>query len=245
MNIFLKILIVLIVLALLYVLFEVVRIGPSYRTGRMLADNAIPFERTGAKGRDVLVLGDSVAVGTGATSSEASFIGLVGEDFSEYNFENVAFNGAKIADIESQLSHAKKDRYDRVILLVGGNDTLYFTSISDMESGLDVVLPQLGEIADRVVLMNGLRAGRFHIFPYIFQDLYISRTRNVQQLYRDIEKKYDFVDYFDMSVSVEEDVFVTKRDEMHSEDRFHPSDAGYRVWFDDFIVFLKERNIDF
>lgn len=244
MNIYLKIVLVIVVIVLLYVVFEVVRITPHYTEGRRLADNAIPFQREVGE-KSVVVFGDSTSVGTGASSSEKSFVGLVASQFPDYSFNNVGFNGAKVDDLEGQLEKIGDEKFDRAIVLVGGNDVLYFTSTEDAKKELQRVLPKIHEKADSIILMNGLRGGRFHAFPFIFQDLYVRRTHAFQEMYREIETDFSYVDYFDMSVSLEGDIFVKESEKMHSTDTFHPSDAGYEVWLADWKRFLGERNIDF
>ena len=77
--------------------------------------------------RRVLVVGDSTAVGTGASTAADSLPGRIGQDHPQWRIDNLAANGAKFGDVVQQLERAGGG-YDLVLVLAGGNDVIRFTS---------------------------------------------------------------------------------------------------------------------
>ena len=93
-------------------------------TTASLANEARPYAAQPAQPtRRILVVGDSTAVGTGASGPLASLPGLIGQRHPAWHIDNLASNGARYADVAQQLERAAAG-YDLVLVLAGGNDVI-------------------------------------------------------------------------------------------------------------------------
>jgi hypothetical protein len=81
-----------------------------------LAERSVPFQRQpAAPTYRLLVIGDSTAVGTGASAPEASLAGLIARDHPSWAIANRASDGARFADLPGQLRRG--ETWDAVLIL--------------------------------------------------------------------------------------------------------------------------------
>ncbi len=66
----------------------------------------------------LLTVGDTTAVGTGATTSQASVAGLLGEHFPRLHIDNRSSDGAKFAGL---VAHRARQRAAMLVLMPAGN----------------------------------------------------------------------------------------------------------------------------
>ncbi len=126
MKFFLLFLLVLLVV----VGYETIQTRKLIAIGVGLADNAVPFERILPDAEmQILVIGDSTAVGTGAQTPEASLAGLVGQTFPDASVRNLGVNGARTADLIPRLEKIQDQHFDLLMLHIGGNDTVYHSDV--------------------------------------------------------------------------------------------------------------------
>ena len=104
----------------------------------------------------LLVLGDSTAVGTGASSPTQSVAGLIAKDHPQLQIVNRAQDGAKFADIVQQLEALGEQRFDAILVLGGGNNVIRLTRqkplAQDVSLGRKHVLVPEGQMGLRVLL---------------------------------------------------------------------------------------------
>ena len=99
------------------------RVGWRLQESVELVGLSTPLQRALAQpALRLLVVGDSTAVGTGATSPQASVAGLLGERFAQLQIDNRARDGATFEGVLSQLDG--DDRVDMVLVMAGGNDVV-------------------------------------------------------------------------------------------------------------------------
>lgn len=93
----------------------------------------------------LLIVGDSTAVGTGASSPASSLAGLLAEQYPRLWIDNRARDGAKFADVLQQLSGP--ERFDMVLVQAGGNDVIRMRGMDalreDIERVVDAVYVKL------------------------------------------------------------------------------------------------------
>ena len=77
----------------------------------------------------LLVVGDSTAVGTGASAPQASLVGLLAARFPSLLIQNRTRDGATFADVAAQLAGADLGRFDMVLVNAGGNDVIRLRNI--------------------------------------------------------------------------------------------------------------------
>ena len=102
--------------------------------------------------RRVLVVGDSTAVGTGASTAADSLPGRMGQDHPQWRIDNLAANGAKFGDVVQQLERADGG-YDLVLVLAGGNDVIRFTPEDTLRDQVQQAVALARRKGQQVVLM--------------------------------------------------------------------------------------------
>lgn len=194
-----------------------------------LARQSEPYQATpaGASAR-LLVVGDSTAVGTGASSPGASLAGLIARDHPQLTIVNRARDGAKFSDIARQLEG--DDRFDAILVLGGGNDVIRFTG----ESLLEQEIARTAELARvRARLVVFMPAGNVGSAPFFFPPwswLMSQRSRTLHHLVQQAATDNGAL-YVNLYKEKSQDPFAQRPDELNASDGLHPSDAGYSLWY--------------
>lgn len=221
-------------------------VGVGARTAWRLLESAelvrrsSPLQRAPVQpsGR-LLIVGDSTAVGTGATTPSASVVGLLGRQFPDLHIDNRARDGARLADLLEQLD--SDERFDWVIVMAGGNDVVRLRGLAALQTDIERVLHRARQRADQVVLMP---AGNVGNAPFFFPPLswvMTWRSRRLHVFTREAASHHGAV-FVNLFREAADDPFVL-RPGLNARDGLHPSDAGYRVWFDELMTqaALSER----
>ena len=215
-----------------------------YETRRLIAigvnlsKNAIPFSRK-ASSPNMLVVGDSTAVGTGASASSTSLAGLLGARFPTASIVNRGVNGSKTRDLLSR-GDLKNGQFDLVMIHIGGNDTVRFTNLSELSKDIQKVLEQAKSISKNVVLVSTGNVGTARLLPFGTRWAFAIRTRQVRDLFRTTAAE-NGVTYVDLFREPALDPFAQNPSKYYAADSFHPSDAGYADWFS---LIMKQLPLD-
>jgi len=223
---------VIVVISLGYTLFGTAMLGVRIFTGRELSDKSVPFQNAASPERyKILIVGDSTGVGTGAESPEDSIAGLILRDFPETTIENRAENGAKFADVVTQLDDGTMEQYDLILIQAGGNDILRFTSLDTLGDNVETLLRTAKGRARHVVFMSTGNVGNAPAFRPPLSWVYTSRTRKVRKLLMEIAET-EGVYYVDLFMERSDDPFVAEPDRYNAPDFLHPGSEGYRLWYE-------------
>lgn len=178
----------------------------------------------------LLIVGDSTAVGTGASSAKTSLAGLIGADHPRLRIVNRGADGAKLEDIVGQLGGT--ERFDAVLILGGGNDVIRFTRYEDVAVSVDEILKRAKALAPNVIVMPMGNVGNAPFFVRPYSWLMEERSARIHSIVRDAAflQKASYVNLFK---SYETDPFVKQPGLYHARDGLHPSDAGYRAWYEE------------
>ncbi len=196
-----------------------------------------PLELDGVVGKgsgpalQVVWLGDSTAAGVGAPSAATALPTLVSMGLDRpVELAVLARSGATVADVvERQLPAVAGLEPDVVFVSVGANDVTHLTSRSDFERRYRRLVAGLPESAE-VVLLGVPDMGAI---PRLAQPLRaVAGFRGdqlddvVQQIASDTASTY-------VDIAAETGPpFRRDPDRFFAADRYHPSDAGYRLWAD-------------
>lgn len=196
-----------------------------------LARQSEPFQASppGA-GVTLLVVGDSTAVGTGASSPATSLAGLIARDHPSLRIVNRAKDGAKFADITRQLDGAGGERFDAVLVLGGGNDVIRLTPYAPLEENIARVAALARTQARLVVLMPSGNVGSAPFFFPPWSWLMTQRSKTLHRFVREVANDNGAI-YVNLYKEKSEDPFAQRPDELNARDGLHPSDAGYRLWY--------------
>lgn len=206
----------------------------AWRLGeaRELARLSTPLQHTPADALvRLLIVGDSTGVGTGASAPQASLAGLLAREHPRLWIENRARDGATFAGTAGQLAHRGHDdkRFDIVLVLAGGNDVFRFRAREALRADIERSVVLARERAALVVLMPAGNVGNAPFFlPPLSWEM-TRRSRVLHALVRDTAQRHGLV-YVDLFHERSDDPFV-QRPELHARDGLHPSDAGYREWY--------------
>lgn len=194
-----------------------------------LAKRSEPLQHTPANpALRLLIVGDSTAVGTGASSPQTSLGGLLARDYPRLRIDNRAADGAKFDDVVTQLS-GDSDRYDLVLIQAGGNDVIRLRNMDAVRADVERALTLAKARAGRVIVMP---AGNVGNAPFFYPPLswwMSSRARSLHALVRDAAQRHGAA-YVNLYKDKANDPFAQQL-ELNAADGLHPSDAGYRVWF--------------
>jgi lysophospholipase L1-like esterase len=204
------------------------RIGQSV----VLAKRSEPLQHTPKDPTlSLLIVGDSTAVGTGATSGQSSLAGLLAHRYPRLLIENRARDGVKFADVLRQLGG--EQRFDIVLVQAGGNDVIRWGGLSSLRTDIQQVAQLARQRGDLVVLMP---AGNVGNSPFFFPPLSWLMTQRSRELHSYVQQSAARTGavYVDLFEDRGDDPFV-KNPGLNAVDGLHPSDAGYRVWFNELM----------
>lgn len=201
------------------------------QASRVLAAQALPFQAQPLQpAYRLLVVGDSTAVGTGASSPERSLVGQIGSQHPDWEIRNLARNGARFADLPAQLAAAGTG-YDAVLVMAGGNDVIRMTSGPALRRHIDAALAAAQAHGSRVVLMPSGNVGHA---PFFGPPLSWWMSWRSQHLHAEVAAaaRAAGARYVRLLLPRKQDPFVAAPERLHAADGLHPSDEGYAQWLE-------------
>lgn len=215
----------------------------NIRTGRMLVTNSEAFSYLPPTPRyRVLFLGDSTAVGTGAADPANSLAGRFHIDHPAAAITNMGENGLKVEDALVRM-RTLRDQYDLIVLQVGANDILYFSSLSHTTQQLNELLTEAQTHADNVVLIT---SGNIGLAPFFtspdISRLYSFRSKRFLDSFEQITTSKEVL-FVDLYTEHDEDPFNPNVEEYYAADKLHLNDDGYRVWYENFKATLDDGGV--
>jgi lysophospholipase L1-like esterase len=198
-------------------------------TAAELARRSLPYQQSPSGATmSLLIVGDSTAVGTGASSPARSLAGLIGAEFARLRIVNRGRDGATLAELPAQLQGG--GRYDLVLVMAGGNDIIRLRDMAAVRRDLDRVLALAGERAPQVLLMP---AGNVGNAPFFFAPLSWWMTQRARAFHAQVRQALTGlpVTYVNLFEEREDDPFV-QQPGLHAADGLHPGDAGYALWLE-------------
>ncbi|KQO19554.1 SGNH/GDSL hydrolase family protein [Acidovorax sp. Leaf78] len=182
----------------------------------------------------LLVVGDSTALGTGASSPADSLAGLIGKAHPQWRIDNLAANGAKFGDVAQQLQGAEAG-YDMVLVLAGGNDVIRLTTQKTLRANLEQTVALAREKGRTVVLMPCGNVGHAPFFVPPLSWAMSSRSERLHAMVQEVAAANQ-VRYVRLLRPRDEDPFVLRSDELNAADGLHPSSAGYAQWYQELVA---------
>jgi len=205
----------------------------------VLVRDAIAFERDvpNASTR-ILVLGDSTAYGVGAEDTTLSTAGRLGALYPDAEVVNLAVSGLKIEGLNKILSEIDSaERYDIVLIQIGANDIIRFTSMENIEAGIEKVLARAEKFGGRVIVLHSGDIGEAKFFPWFVQSLLTSRSYETRRIYERVATLHS-AHYVDLIDSPSDTLLHDNPKQYYAKDYLHLSGEGYGLWFDEIRKFL-------
>jgi lysophospholipase L1-like esterase len=200
------------------------------QAGRALAAAAVPSQAFPARpAYRLLVVGDSTAVGTGASAPARSLVGRIAAQHPDWEIRNQAHNGARFADLPAQLATAGTG-YDAVLVLAGGNDVIRLTPRERLQAQVDQVVRTAGRHGARVVLMPAGNVGHAPFFKPPLSWWMGQRSQALHDAAAAVARARG-AQHVDLLLPRAQDPFVHEAGRLHAADGLHPSDDGYALWY--------------
>lgn len=227
---------VLLIVTIGYGVFVYLRVQRLVARSAILAEGAVPFERQlSPAAPKVLFAGDSTGVGVGALDPALSVAGRYAADFPNWTVTNVSVSGSLTADLIPILRSLPDHLFQRIIIQIGGNDIVRFSPLAQLGQDIETVLREAHRISDRVAgevfLLTAGNVGNAPIFPRPFTSIWTRRTLAVRAIFMAAAEKTGTT-YIDLFIErPESDPFALLPYRYHATDLFHPSAAGYGLWY--------------
>ncbi len=221
-----------------YVLYYAVQF---YRLTKISADivaHTVPFSKNDpGYGESILVLGDSSAVGVGASKPEESVAGRLSEFTSASYVENKAVSGATVRDLAVQIAQVSQTHYSIILIQIGGNDIV---RLHGPKHVADLLAAELADLprADKVIVISAGDVGSAPLFPWpitlIYHALNLSYHEQFARALSGPIEGYNQgnITYVNLYTAPNNDLFSLEPQRYFAADGFHPSSAGYSIWFD-------------
>lgn len=202
----------------------------SARISMKLVAMAESYSKEGANSRPMLVLGDSTAVGVGASAPQDSLAARAAAHIQASSVENYAKSGAVTSDLLQQIQQAKKEKYSLILVQIGGNDIIRFRSSKSAAAQLSEALNQLPD-SDKVVVISAGNVGGAPLFPLFLRPLYTRLNVSYHEAFERAVEAKGFV-YVNLYTAPSGNLIENHPEVYLAEDGLHPSTAGYALWFE-------------
>ncbi|HMS30943.1 MAG TPA: SGNH/GDSL hydrolase family protein [Candidatus Saccharibacteria bacterium] len=207
-----------------YLGYEAFRIYRLAGAGADMSLSTIKFERVNKGKNDILILGDSLAFGVGASTPEVSFAGKIAQKHSGLAVSNQAKIGETIVSLKNTIDSKLTARYDKIYIIVGGNDIMRIHfNIFNSAGSLDYIISKASQHADKVVLITTGRFDNVSLSPWILKDVYNARASIIRQSglkLEDTYANYDYIDFYSTYIGRKE------YKKLEAVDGYHLNDLG-------------------
>lgn len=220
------------VIACAIVIYDVAVFGRAVLRSRTVSAEGVAFQQAPPRvSARLLIVGDSTAVGTGADKPSQSIAGRIGRDFPATAIENRAVNGALTTAVEKQIGGADQERYSAVLIQVGGNDALRFTSRRQLETAIRNAIREARSRSPRVALMSTGDLGDAPAIPWPLSHLFRARAAMVRDLFTQVAGELG-CNYVDLWLPAgAPNPFQREPDRYYARDGLHPAGPGYATWY--------------
>lgn len=206
------------------------------RIGKPLGEDAIVVDRVWRRKQtgdpvDLLLVGDSLAAGLGATHRRETLGGLLAKGLGKklgrpVRLRSVAVVGSESRDLAGQLDTLGDDRPAVAVIVVGGNDVTHRIPVAESAHLLTEAIARLRDRGTSVVVATCPDLGALRPVP---QPLRVLASRLSRRLAG--AQANAAIDAGAIPVDLGRTVgrlFFDHPEEMFSLDHFHPSPTGYR-----------------
>ena len=218
------------------ILYWGVRFAHTASISKRLVERSVPYQNvSNDHAWTMLVIGDSTAVGVGATTPEQSLAGRVALRIGATYTENHAVSGALVNDLPKQIAEAKLQEYDLILVQIGANDIVRFHDAKATTAELARYLDTLPK-TKKLILVSAGDVGAATLIPPPLRPFYTKLNRSYHAEYARA-----FPDsYVNLGTGPGSQLFKERPDVYLAADGFHPSSAGYGIWFDAVAPKLSE-----
>lgn len=216
-----------------YFIFMLTRILRSILAMRSATNNRSPYSRLlSGTDKHVLVMGDSSMYGAGVANPKHTVGGLLAAKYPRASIETVASNGVKVRDLKQQFKQAQHPNYDLVIIGVGGNDIVQFSSFSKLRQELIAFLEQASKVSDQIILCHSGNIGNIGFFLFPLNYLFSYRSGKLSTLYSEVSSQFSNVTDVIFYRPLNKDHYTKHtRKQFIAPDGYHATDYANQYFF--------------
>ena len=230
MKTFYIVLVALAVLLVLYVAYSGVKLYLTVQVSKKLVHNAVPYQNiTVDTSKPFLILGDSTAVGVGASEPDYTLGGRVAHAIGTTYAENHAVSGAVVADLPGQIYQAKLPHYHLILIQIGANDIIQFHNAAKTATQLQSILKTLPQ-ADKVIIISAGDVGGATLFPIFIRPFHTWGNNAFNTAFTAATTAAGAT-YVNLTQDSSTKIISANPKKYLAADGLHPSDAGYALWF--------------
>jgi lysophospholipase L1-like esterase len=208
----------------IYLGYEAVRIHELAGNGAVLSFSTEKFERKQEGDDGILILGDSLAYGVGASSREASFAGKLAEHYHDSSITNKAEIGETVGSLKETIDEKITDKYEIIFIIVGGNDIMKMhINIFNSAKGIEPIVDKASRHADKVVLVTTGNFNYVSLRPWILKSVFNKRADILRQAALKVEAdftSYSYIDFYATPIDGKEYKLY------EASDGYHLNDSG-------------------
>jgi len=216
-----------------FIIFEAVRIIIGSQKAVQAGKKVKPVSQSilGSTA-NLLVIGDSTSYGTGATSQANSLVGMLAADYSKISIVNASENAMNVAQVKDKMCSMLDQKFDIVMIHVGGIDSLKLTPLDTLRSDLETIFSTANNMGAKItVLVSVNNVGSVPLFRFPLSVMYTYRSRQVSQLCDDVCRAQGAL-HVPLFTEVQEEPLFSEGGGHFSADGIHPNDVGYKIWYD-------------
>lgn len=208
----------------LYIIFELGKFFYRILYSVNFSRTSRSFERVAGQ-PTILVFGDSLGFGTGASVPEKSLIGLLANDYPQATVVNYAVVGFSLHQIAHSL---KTTGVGNIIIICGGGiDILFFKPLKQITKDITEIFALASKKGQKTIIVTALNPGLSTIFPWFLRGFYLRRSKKIGEIYELEAKNYPHL-FVSNNLLINSVSSLPPWDEISSVDKIHPNDAGYR-----------------
>lgn len=207
------------------------------RIGKPLGEDALAVDRVWRRRLpgdpiDLLIVGDSLAAGLGASRRKETLGGRLAKGLAKrtgrpVRLRSLAVVGSESPHLAAQIGRlTPEDRVDVAVIVVGGNDVTHRIPVAESVGHLVAAIQRLQLRSARVVVGTCPDLGALRPVPQPLRTLASRLSRRLAEAQAEGAARAGAA-----SVSLRRTVgplFLDEPEQMFSLDRFHPSALGYR-----------------
>lgn len=210
-----------------YAAIEVFRVKRLVGASSRLSLSTTKYERIINLNKEILVLGDSLAYGVGASKPENSFVGLLAKQLNNKSIKNEAEIGETTKSLKDTIDSKISGRYEKIFIIIGANDIIRINiDVNESASNLDYIINKSSQSSDEVILVTTANIKYISLTPSVLSALYGRRADIIRQKALNLEKKYPnfrYVDFYSYPISKYE------YKELEAKDGYHLNDEGFKA----------------
>jgi lysophospholipase L1-like esterase len=208
----------------IYLGYEAVRIHELTGNGAAMSLSTEKFERRLERENGILILGDSLAYGVGASSQEASFAGKIAEHYHDSAVNNKAKIGETVDSLKETIDEKITDKYEIIFIIVGGNDIMRMhINIFNSANSIKPIIDKASRHSARVVLVTTGNFNYVSLQPWILKSIFNNRANILRRAALKLETNYPNYSYIDFyTTSMDEEEYKS----YEASDGYHLNDAG-------------------